>query len=272
LRVLPSPRTRCRRPGPGSSQPRDFQRNYRDLGILFTAGRQNTTGDVFGYIGTTWNYFAPGGFSIPPPLSSIGLANVRSIGSRKIYFCASTPGHDLELHVMDGSVALGMEVHDINAAGGSNPHGFTLLRDTVVFVATDATHGTELWALRNGATERPVDLGCSNSRLDVEDPVLGRDIYYHITTGIPSAAPISMIGWPAQTPFVLPWVSPCPVHVEPGLTTFAFYPAGWHFGTIHVPGDVALNGWLLVMQCYVGSTTGPSAYEFTNPVYLHLGL
>ncbi len=259
-------------PGPGSSQPRDFQRDYRDRGILFTAGRQNTTGDVFWYNGANWGWFAPGGVNIPPPLSSVYPQNVRAIGSRKIYFCASTPGHSLELHVMDHSIALGMGVYDISTAGGSNPHDFTLLGDTVVFVATDATHGAELWALHNGATERPAELGCSGSRLDVEDPVLGRDIYYRITTDIPNAAPMTMIGWPVQMPFVLPWVSPCPVHVDPGLTAFVSYPAGWQFGTIHVPGDVALNGLLLVMQCYVGSSTVPSAYDFTNPVYLHLGL
>ncbi|MCA8963230.1 MAG: hypothetical protein H6838_13360 [Planctomycetes bacterium] len=259
-------------PGAGSSQPRDFQRDYLDRGILFTAGRQNTTGDVFWYDGTNWGWFAPGGINIPPPLSSVYPQNVRAIGSRKIYCCASTPNHSLELVVMDHTLALGMAVYDINTAGGSNPRDFTLLGDTVVFVATDATHGPELWALHNGATERPVEQGCSGSRLDVEDPVLGRDIYYRITTDVPNAAPMTMIGWPAQTPFVLPWVSACPVHVDPGLTAFAFYPAGWQSGTIHVPGDVALNGLLLVMQCYVGSATVPSAYDFTNPVYLHLGL
>ena len=30
--------------------------------------------------------------------------------------------------------------------GGSNPTGFTLLGDKLIFLATDSTHGQELWA------------------------------------------------------------------------------------------------------------------------------
>ncbi len=62
------------------------------------------------------------------------------------------------------------------------------------------------------------------------------------------------------------------MHADPGLAIVTPYPAGWRFGAIPIPGIVALDGFTFVMQCYVGSTTVSTAYDFTNAVHLHLGL
>ncbi len=260
-------------PGAYSSNPSNLVGGWRDQNFVFVAYQPSHGTDVFVCDGTTLAYAWPAGINMPSVMTTTLPQDLSMIGSRKLYFDGSTPGHGHQLHVVDMTRPnpFGLYVYDLNPSGYSDPQEFVALRDRVLFTARDAA-GRELWVMPNGATERPVDRGCSGSRLDVQDPVLGQDIYYYITTDVPNAAPMTMIGWPAQTPFVLPWVSACPVHVDPGLTSFVQYPAGWHFGTLTVPGDIALQGLELVMQCFVGSTTTPSLFDFTNAVHLHLGL
>ncbi|MCA8963229.1 MAG: hypothetical protein KDC48_00005, partial [Planctomycetes bacterium] len=260
-------------PGAYWSNPSNLVGGWRDQNFLFVAYQPGHGTDVFACDGTTLSYAWPPGINMPSAMTTTSPQDLRMIGSRKLYFDGSTPGHGHQLHVVDMTRPnpFGLYVYDLNPSGYSDPQEFVALRDLVLFTARDAA-GRELWVMPNGATEEPADRGCSGSRLDVQDPVLGQDIYYYITTDVPNAAPMTMIGWPAQTPFVLPWVSACPVHVDPGLTAFVQYPAGWNSGTQTVPNDIALQGLELVMQCFVGSTTTPSLFDFTNAVHLYLGL
>lgn len=135
-------------PGPLGSTP-DADAVVLNGFIYFTAERPAEGRELWRTDGT------PGGTTLVKDIFAGVLGsnapnkyNLFSSGSY-LLFAAKTPSSGIELWRSDGTDAGTVILKDINTgnsgADSSNPGSFYMLNSTVLFVATDATHGEEIW-------------------------------------------------------------------------------------------------------------------------------
>lgn len=89
----------------------------------------------------------------------------------KLYFTANIDSLGSELWVCDGTNSGTKLFKDINETKerGSNPHGFTIFRDTLYFIADDGIHGNELWCTNGDTTYLVKDIFLNGGGLDYSD-------------------------------------------------------------------------------------------------------
>ncbi len=134
-------------PGVASSAPGDF---ILFNGFVYFSARTAAEGrELWKTDGT------PGGTTLlkdinPGPDSSNSIEKYNlSATPTYLLFAANSPTHGVELWKSDGTTAGTNMLKEINTgntnADSSNPRGFFPLNSMILFAATDATHGDEIW-------------------------------------------------------------------------------------------------------------------------------
>ncbi len=132
-------------PGPTSSDPGDFAPLN---GFVYFSAITATQGrELWKTNGTTTSILKDivGGTGSSNTIDEYNLFT----NGTYLLFAAHTPGSGVELWKSDGSTAGTVMLKEINTgnanADSSNPREFYTLNSVVLFAATDATHGEEIW-------------------------------------------------------------------------------------------------------------------------------
>ena len=160
-------------PGPSSSSPDDNGTVLNGF-LYFTADRPAEGRELWRTNGT------PAGTTlvkdiVPGPVGS-NEPNDYDIFSSGTYllFAARTPASGIELWISNGTDPGTEVLLDINTGNGgadsSNPHSFYLLGSTVLFLATNATDGEEVWRTNGtaGGTSILADINPTGSSTKIE--------------------------------------------------------------------------------------------------------
>lgn len=130
---------------------------------------EGSTGGVAGFVGFGGSVFFPAGdLWRTSPTGAGGITLIKSItgemgplsvADNRMFFAAG-PDTEEEPWVSDGTPAGTVQLGAINPGSGSNPGPFVAAAGTVLFAATDATAGRELWKTDGtpGNLQRVTDL------------------------------------------------------------------------------------------------------------------
>lgn len=201
-------------------------------------------------------------------------------GSRHLWFSGFlSSSHGRELLITDGTTAGTRMVADVNPGPpSSNPTIFPLSSGKLFFSAEHQTSGRELWCIDPGATAQPVGSGRSTvgapPALRATDPVLGSTMTVTLDGAPSGTAGYLLLCPPAPQPYDLG--NGYLAYVDP---TFIFFFSGLKPNTqgkaslfLPVPNVPALDGYRFMLQAWVGPTGSPYGIDFSNGVYLTLGI
>ncbi len=162
-------------------------------------------------------------------------------------------------------------LRDITPGGGYGPLHLTVLQDCVWFSDNDGQVGQEIWVTDGTpqGTQLFADLNPGSAGSSPTDFCVLGDRMFSGATGQSDGQELWVTDGTVAGTHSLGDLRPGSGGSYPEF--FTAYPAGWTFGTIHVPADIALDGLESLMQAYLGSTSVPSAHDFTDPGNLYLG-
>jgi ELWxxDGT repeat protein len=200
-----------------------------------------------------------------------------AVGSRHAYFSHNDTTHGIELWRTDGTAAGTTLVADLEPNGGSEPMPLAVLNGKLLFQATTAATGAELYAVDLDAHSYPAGRGCGGASipaLSATDPVLGQTMEFRARSAPSSRAGLLAIGLFGTTEQLL---DNCAVILDLSLPLITFGFATDSSGlaklVVPLPNDPGLANLALPMQAVFGpTTTGPLSMDFSNGLVLHPGV
>lgn len=217
----------------------------------------------------------------------VSLGGLAPVGSRHVYFRASTPSTGLELWRSDGTSAgtsLVVQAHQGTFDGFETPlsevdryrWSMPAYRDELWFSAAVTDGHFELYAFGNGATAWRGAPGCGvlarTPSLEASDPVLGQTMTLACRNLRSGSVGLLFLGFEGRTPLA----ADCDLWFEPLRPTFLL--EGWlqttgtsHTTSLVLPDDAALIGWKLTLQALFAPSDAVRGFDASNAVHLVLG-
>nr|HMQ22348.1 hypothetical protein [Planctomycetota bacterium] len=217
----------------------------------------------------------------------VSLGGLAPVGSRHVYFRASTPSTGLELWRSDGTSAgtsLVAEAAQGTRDGFETPlsevdryrWSMPAYRDELWFSAAVTDGDFELYAFGNGATAWRGAPGCGvlarTPSLEASDPVLGQTMTLACRNLRSGSVGLLFLGFEGRTPLA----ADCDLWFEPLRPTFLL--EGWlqttgtsHTTSLVLPDDAALIGWKLTLQALFAPSDAVRGFDASNAVDLVLG-
>ena len=146
-----------------------------------------------------------------------------------------------------------------------------------MFQAIDPATGSEVWVSDAGANVEVVGKGCGNGSrvptLRATDPVLGQVMVLSGDQAYVGSTAFMFLGLPASTPFTL--APGCKLYLDPAsiamLPLFQINSSSWQ-RNLPLPNVPGLANILVSLQTLFAQTDAPNRVDFSNALYLNLGL